>query len=302
MSLWVDKYTPTSLGKLDYHKKQAKNLKKLIESSDFPHLLVYGPSGAGKRTRIMCILRELYGSGVDKLRMEHHTFTNPSNKKVNLSTVSSNFHLEVNPSDVGIYDRIVIQELIKSMASTAQLDSGQQKDFKVVVLHEADHLTRDAQHALRRTMEKYISTCRLILSAESTSKIISATRSRCLPIRVSAPSTDEIVEILKNTARREGHTMPTELAKRIAIASERNLRRALLFAEVARWQHSPMLPDQSVQLPDWQAFLSETASAILAEQSPKKILEVRNRLYELLCHCIPPNVIMRPVSISTRFS
>ncbi|KAH8871539.1 Replication factor C subunit 3 [Schistosoma japonicum] len=293
MSLWVDKYTPTSLGKLDYHKKQAKNLKKLIESSDFPHLLVYGPSGAGKRTRIMCILRELYGSGVDKLRMEHHTFTNPSNKKVNLSTVSSNFHLEVNPSDVGIYDRIVIQELIKSMASTAQLDSGQQKDFKVVVLHEADHLTRDAQHALRRTMEKYISTCRLILSAESTSKIISATRSRCLPIRVSAPSTDEIVEILKNTARREGHTMPTELAKRIAIASERNLRRALLFAEVARWQHSPMLPDQSVQLPDWQAFLSETASAILAEQSPKKILEVRNRLYELLCHCIPPNVIMR---------
>nr|CAX70206.1 Replication factor C 38kD subunit [Schistosoma japonicum] len=293
MSLWVDKYTPTSLGKLNYHKKQAKNLKKLIESSDFPHLLVYGPSGAGKRTRIMCILRELYGSGVDKLRMEHHTFTNPSNKKVNLSTVSSNFHLEVNPSDVGIYDRIVIQELIKSMASTAQLDSGQQKDFKVVVLHEADHLTRDAQHALRRTMEKYISTCRLILSAESTSKIISATRSRCLPIRVSAPSTDEIVEILKNTARREGHTMPTELAKRIAIASERNLRRALLYAEVARWQHSPMLPDQSVQLPDWQAFLCETASAILAEQSPKKILEVRNRLYELLCHCIPPNVIMR---------
>ncbi|KAK4470573.1 hypothetical protein MN116_006115 [Schistosoma mekongi] len=293
MSLWVDKYTPTSLGKLDYHKKQARSLKKLVESSSFPHLLVYGPSGAGKRTRIMCILRELYGSGVDKLRMEHHTFTNPSNKKVNLSTISSNFHLEVNPSDVGIYDRIVIQELIKNMASTAQLDSGQQKDFKVVVLHEADHLTRDAQHALRRTMEKYISTCRLILSAESTSKIISATRSRCLPIRVSAPSTDEIIEILKNTARREGHTMPTELARRIAVASERNLRRALLYAEVARWQHSPMLPDQSVQLPDWQAFLSETASAILAEQSPKKILEVRNRLYELLCHCIPPNVIMR---------
>ncbi|CAH8567070.1 unnamed protein product [Schistosoma guineensis] len=293
MSLWVDKYTPTSLGKLDYHKRQAKNLKKIVDSNNFPHLLVYGPSGAGKRTRIMCILRELYGSGVDRLRMEHHTFTNPSNKKVSLSTVSSNFHLEVNPSDVGIYDRIVIQELIKSMASTAQLDSGQQKDFKVVVLHEADHLTRDAQHALRRTMEKYISTCRLILSAESTSKIISATRSRCLPIRVSAPSIDEIVEILKNTARREGHSMPVELAKRIALASERNLRRALLYAEVARWQHCPMLPDQSVQLPDWQVFLTETASAILAEQSPKKILEVRNRLYELLCHCIPPNIIMR---------
>jgi replication factor C subunit 3/5 len=37
--------------------------------------MVYGPSGAGKKTRIMCILRELYGSGVEKLKIEQHTFT-----------------------------------------------------------------------------------------------------------------------------------------------------------------------------------------------------------------------------------
>ncbi|THD25512.1 Replication factor C subunit [Fasciola hepatica] len=293
MSLWVDKYTPTSLSKLDYHQKEAGYLKNLVDGGNFPHLLFYGPAGAGKRTRIMCLLRELYGSGVDRLRMEHHEFLTPSNKKVNITTVSSNFHLEVNPSDVGIYDRIVIQELIKNMASTAQLDSTQQRDFKVVVLHEADHLTRDAQHALRRTMEKFISNCRLILSAESVSKIISATRSRCLPIRIAAPSVEQIADILRNTARREGLIMPPELATRIANASERNLRRALLLAEVAKWQHNPMLPDQSIQLPDWQTFLADTAAAILSEQSPRKIIEVRGRLYELLCHCIPADVIMR---------
>lgn len=44
-------------------------------SGDIPHLLFCGPSGAGKKTRIMCVLRELYGSGVEKLRMEHMTFT-----------------------------------------------------------------------------------------------------------------------------------------------------------------------------------------------------------------------------------
>lgn len=195
MSLWVDKHRPRELSKIDYHKKQAEHLKNIAAQGDFPHLMFYGPSGAGKKTRIMCLLRELYGSGAERLRNEKMSFTTPSNRKIEIMTVGSNYHIEVNPSDAGIYDRVIIVDLIKHVAQTHQLDQSG-RDFKVIVLSEVDELTKDAQHALRRTMEKYMATCRIILSVNSTSKVIPAIRSRCIGIRVSAPTIEQIVNIL----------------------------------------------------------------------------------------------------------
>lgn len=102
----------------------------------------------------------------------------------------------VNPSDAGIYDRVVITDIIKQIAQTNVIDTNGQRDFRVIVLSEVDELTKDAQHALRRTMEKYVATCRLVLCVNSTSRVIPAIKSRCLGIRVAAPSVDDIVKIL----------------------------------------------------------------------------------------------------------
>lgn len=62
----------------------------------------------------------------------------------------------------------------------------------VVIINEADSLSRDAQAALRRTMEKYMSNLRIILCANSTSRLIAPIKSRCLLIRVAAPSGEEV--------------------------------------------------------------------------------------------------------------
>ncbi|XP_034829009.1 replication factor C subunit 3 [Maniola hyperantus] len=291
MSLWVDKHRPRDLMKLDYHKDQAIRLKSLVQQSDFPHLLVYGPSGAGKKTRIMCLLRELYGSGAERLRQETMHFTTPSNKKIEIMTVSSNYHIEVNPTDVGIHDRVVIMDLVKNVAQTHQIDSSGQREFKVVILNEVDDLTKDAQHALRRTMEKYVTTCRLILIANSISRVIPAIRSRCLTIRVPAPTEAEITNVLHAVCKKEGLNLPTELGMRIAKCADRNLRRALLMCEACKAQQYPFTPDQKIPEPDWQTFIRSTAALILSEQSPKKLGEVRLKLYELIIHGVPPDMI-----------
>jgi replication factor C subunit 3/5 len=102
----------------------------------------------------------------------------------------------------------------------------------VVVINEADNLTRDAQSALRRTMEKYSPNLRLIMIANSSTKILAPIRSRCLLVRVAAPTQEDMVSVLKNVVQVEklGNVAPGVL-EQIATESKRNLRRAVLMLE-----------------------------------------------------------------------
>lgn len=222
------------------------NRTSQAQSGDFPHLLVYGPSGAGKKTRIVATLKELYGPGVEKIKIDSRVFQTTSNRKLEFNIVSSIYHLEITPSDVGIYDRVVVQDLLKEVAQTQQVDAGAKQRFKVVVINEADHLTRDAQAALRRTMEKYSPNLRLILLANSTANIIAPIRSRTLLVRVAAPTENEICEVLAKSGKKEGLASAKGLEQRIAKESGRNLRRALLMYEAVHAQKyvlpSPPLP------------------------------------------------------------
>jgi replication factor C subunit 3/5 len=168
---------------------------------------------------------------VEKIKIDARVFQTTSNRKLEFNIVASVYHLEITPSDVGNYDRVVVQELLKEVAQTQQVDQSAKQRFKVVVINEADHLTRDAQAALRRTMEKYSPNLRLILLANSTANIIAPIRSRTLLVRVAAPTEEQICSVLRMAAQREGWTGSDGLNSKIAKESGRNLRRALLMFE-----------------------------------------------------------------------
>ncbi|KAH8059452.1 hypothetical protein JL720_13803 [Aureococcus anophagefferens] len=93
--LWVDKHRPLELGKMSYHGELSERLATLAADGDIPHLLFYGPSGAGKKT-LMALLRALYGAGAEQ-RLEHRDFKTPTNKAIEVATVASNYHIEINP-------------------------------------------------------------------------------------------------------------------------------------------------------------------------------------------------------------
>ncbi|KAI4119355.1 MAG: hypothetical protein LQ345_000734 [Seirophora villosa] len=296
MALLVDKYRPRSLESLTYHGELSARLRSLAQSGDFPHLLVYGPSGAGKKTRIVATLRELYGPGVEKIKIDSRVFQTTSNRKLEFNIVASVYHLEITPSDVGNFDRVVVQDLLKEVAQTQQVDQSARQRFKVVVINEADHLTRDAQAALRRTMEKYSPNLRLILLANSTANIIAPIRSRTLLVRVAAPTEAEICKVLKKVGSAESWAEADGLNRRIAKESGRNLRRALLMFEAVHAQNERVSDKTPIPPPDWEALIAQIADEIMAEHTPARILQVRAKLYDLLSHCIPPTTILKTLT------
>lgn len=74
---------------------------------------MYGPAGSGKKTRVLALLKKIYGPGAERVRLEHRSFKTPSNRVVELTTVASNYHIEMSPGDAGIYDRYVVQVMLK---------------------------------------------------------------------------------------------------------------------------------------------------------------------------------------------
>jgi replication factor C subunit 3/5 len=103
------------------------------------------------------------------------------------TTQLSSMVLELNASDTrGIDD---IRDQVVTFASTRKIFSS---GMKLVILDEADNMTRDAQFALRRVIEKYTANTRFCMICNYVSKIIPALQSRCTRFRFSPLQPEQV--------------------------------------------------------------------------------------------------------------
>ncbi len=124
----------------------------------------------------------------------------------------------------------VIRNRVKDFARTRPLGN---VPFKIISLDEADNLTRDAQHALRRTMERYVSTCRFCLICNYSSRIIEPIQSRCALFRFPRLEEKNIIERLEFISKAEAINLSKDGLEAILYVSAGDLRKAINVFQAA---------------------------------------------------------------------
>ncbi|VVB80401.1 Replication factor C small subunit [uncultured archaeon] len=212
--VWTEKYRPKKFEDVVGQEEILKRVKSLVNSINIPHLLFAGPAGTGKSTLALIIVRQLFGESWREN------------------------YLELNASDERGID--VVRQKVKDFARTKAIGN---VPFKVIFLDEADALTREAQQALRRTMENYTSTCRFILSCNYSSKILDPIQSRCVVFRFQLLDKKDIKRRIEYIAQNEGLTITPDAFDAVYEASEGDCRRVINFLQATASISPNITPD-----------------------------------------------------------
>ncbi|MBI2548335.1 replication factor C small subunit [Candidatus Woesearchaeota archaeon] len=195
-TIWTEKYRPRLFSQVRGQKEIIAKLEAFVKQKNLPHLMFAGSPGIGKSTLALVVARQLFGE-----------------------TWRQNF-IELNASDERGID--VIRSKVKDFARTKAMGD---VPFKIIFLDECDALTREAQQALRRTMENYTTTTRFILSANYSSKIIEPIQSRCTVFRFKPLEKKEIFHLIDHIAKEEHLKIDEATKEALFLVTEGDCRR-----------------------------------------------------------------------------
>jgi len=249
--IWTEKYRPKTFGEVKGQDDIVKRTQAFVKQKNMPHLLFAGPAGIGKSTLALVTARELFGE------------------------TWQNSFLELNASDERGID--IVRVKVKDFARTKAIGD---VPFKIIFLDECDALTREAQQALRRTMENYTKTCRFILSCNYSSKIIDPIQSRCVVFKFKPLPKKDIFEIIDYISKKENISIAKEGKDALYEVSKGDCRKVenLLQSSAAITNN---ITDKTIYTVASQA-LPDEINEVLEHAINNNILESRKKMLNLM--------------------
>ena len=157
-------------------------------SDSIPHTVIHGCEGCGKYSLVRAWLGECMGHENTRLRRRTFDVRMGNRGPLTINYFGSNVHFVLNLAMHSTSDRAVLTAFVHEVCRSPNVAyTGRGRGAqKVVVLINADLLSRPAQSFLRRVMETHYQTCRFMLCCRSLCQLQTALLSRCF--RISMPT------------------------------------------------------------------------------------------------------------------
>ncbi|ORD95093.1 DNA rep factor C sub [Enterospora canceri] len=297
--LWTRKYAPNDLNNFKTHNEVVSVFRSFTIDT-VPNLVIYGSSGSNKKTLVYALARKMYGKELELRRVNHEIQINST--KIEISYMESNEVIVINPSAYKNRDRVVVQHIIKKAAESRPITSffsSRLKGHRLIIIEQAENLSKDAQAALRITMEQYSSHFKIFMICSGINTIIEPIKSRNLFIRCRKFKNEEIKEILKEIAEKEQVTIDEEIASQIAENAQGDCKRAISVLELHTVINQSSVGKRSkLDLTNfklaWEEKLEKVVKMI-REGKVENLVKIRDELYDVVVQNIDPLLIMQTI-------
>lgn len=221
---WIEKYRPSNIDNLILSTSTLNKIKKIIKEKDMPNIIITGPPGIGKTTTVLCIAKNLLGKYFDQ------------------------GVLELNASDErGIK---VVHESIEYFCKKKLDTDNTCSKHKIVLLDEADNITKKAQQLINNLLKDYNNTTRFAFTCNNSSDIIESIQSRCIIFRYRRLTAKEVHERLEYICKMEKINYTDEGINSIVIISQGDLRKAINNLQITYNGYTDIVPENVYKLCD----------------------------------------------------
>ncbi len=246
--LWTEKYRPKSMTEIIGQEKFVRDARSWVVNNDMPNILLFGVAGTGKTAAAGALANDLLGDEKEE-----------------------NF-FEINASD----DRKLetVRTLIKEIASSSKIGD---IPFRIILLDEMDGMTKDAQNALKRIMERYEANCRFIITCNERHRIIYPLQSRCANYNFTRLSDLNMETMLTNILDRENIThIELDELRRFISGLHGDMRRGVTELQAAVHSGSPLAEQLVKSLTSYSEIITEIEN----KQFQSALDKVHKMIYE----------------------
>lgn len=277
----IDKYAPQSVADMCFHKKIIRQLELMSKKDNMPHILIYGPADSGKKRLVQIFLELIFDKTVRNLqKADFQVLSTGTSCKTTVQLEQSNHHIII-PSNNNNFDKHIIHDVVGEYARTIPLAVfSTKRNFKVVLIREADKLLPNVQAALRRMMELYSTTCKFILVCTKLSSITEPIRSRCNPIRVSSPTDSELLFRLVYISAIENIQLSYRQYLTIIRKAQGQIKTALWMLEYEKLNQTLFRQKPISNENSFECIITKILK-LLHTPNIKKIATIRTLLYDI---------------------